>query len=266
MIRVEDASFAYEHGQCLFKDLFFEVGAGETLAVLGANGIGKTTLFRCLMRFLKLDTGRIFLEDRDATRMKDAEFWRHISYVPQAKGIVFGYSALNMVVMGRSHDIGFGRLPKKEDYTLAMRILEELGLAGLSGRPCSKMSGGQLQMVLIARALAKDPKILIMDEPESGLDMKNQLKTLEIIEDLSHQKGYTVIINTHFPEHALRCADKTLLLGKDCYVFAKTSEVVTAENIERHFEVKARVLSFEANAREYKGIVPIGIMEADHAQ
>jgi iron complex transport system ATP-binding protein len=262
MVRVENASFSYKGGDPVFKGLSFEVPQGKAMAILGANGIGKTTLFRCFMGFLKLDAGEVWIDGKNRRRMGTAEFWQDLSYVPQGKGLIFDYTVLNMVVMGRSNHIGFGKMPKKEDYRAALEILEEMNLDSLADRPCTTLSGGQLQMVLIARALVKKPKILIMDEPESNLDMKNQLKTLDLIDTLAHKKNYTVLINTHFPAHALRCTDKTLIMGPaGCYITGDTKDVVTQENIETYFGVRARILQFEDMAREYRGIVPFALKE-----
>jgi iron complex transport system ATP-binding protein len=259
MIKVENVSFSYNRGDLVFADLSFEVPRGEVLAILGANGIGKTTLFRCLMGFLKFRSGDVWIDGKNIRSMGVSEFWRDLSYIPQGKGLIFDYSVLNMVVMGRSNNIGFGKMPKKDDYRAALQILKELSLDILADRPCTTLSGGQLQMVLIARALVKNPKILVMDEPESNLDMKNQLKTLDLIDTLAHKKNYTILINTHFPAHALRCADKTLIMGPEGYLTGDTRQVVTQENIEAYFGVRAKVLRFEDNAREFQGIVPFAL-------
>jgi iron complex transport system ATP-binding protein len=261
MVKVENASFSYNGTDLVFENLNFEVPRGKAMAILGANGIGKTTLFRCLMNFLKFRTGEVWIDGTNRRRMGGAEFWREVSYVPQGKGLIFDYTVLNMVVMGRSHNIGFGRMPKKEDYQAAVRILEDMDLKNLADRPCTTLSGGQLQMVLIARALIKKPKILIMDEPESNLDMKNQLKILDLINTLAHRHNYTILINTHFPAHALRCTDKTLIMGGKGYISGDTAEVVTQENIETYFDVQAKILRFEDKAREYQGIVPFALKE-----
>jgi iron complex transport system ATP-binding protein len=261
LIRLENASFSYDGKNYLFRELGFRAGKGEVLAVLGANGIGKTTLFRCLLGFLRFHTGELYIGNEHCRRMKETEFWRLVGYVPQAKGFIFDYTVLNMVVMGRSNSIGFGQVPKKEDYEASLAILERMGLADLAGRSCGSLSGGQLQLVLIARALVKKPEILIMDEPESHLDMKNQLKVLNLIDELAHRDHFTVIINTHFPAHALRCADKTLMLGKDTWVFGDSQSIITAENIERYFGVHAKVLAFEEQAREFRGIIPFALKE-----
>jgi iron complex transport system ATP-binding protein len=261
MIRVNDASFSYRPGAPVFAGLNFGIPGGQMLAVLGANGIGKTTLFRCILGFLRLNSGTIMIDGSDARAMKSRDFWARVSYVPQAKPLVFDYPVLTMVVMGCSGHIGFGRNPTKADYDEAHALLDELGLSPLADRSCSSLSGGELQLVLIARALAKRPKILVMDEPESNLDLKNQLKTLELITALSREKKYTVVINTHFPAHALRCADKTLLLGGVNFLFGDTVEVVTAENIEAYFGVRARIIDFEDRQRQFTGIIPFELIE-----
>ena len=167
MIKVTGAGFSYGNKPLLFSDISFEVREGETLAILGPNGIGKTTLLRCMMRFLPLKKGKIEIQGESVEGMSQKQFWKDISYVPQAKRLVFGYSAVNMVVMGLSQNIAFGRTPKKEDYDRAYELLEGFGLGDIADQSCNTLSGGQLQMVLIARALIKNPKLLIMDEPES---------------------------------------------------------------------------------------------------
>lgn len=164
---------------------------------------------------------------------------------------------LDMTVMGRSQFVKFGFTPGKADYDKAYSLLEEMGLLDCAHRSCNSLSGGQLQMVLIARALMKDPAILIMDEPESNLDMRNQLKVLDIMEDAALGRGVTVIINTHYPEHALRYANKTLILGKDTYMFGKTKETVTAQTIEDFFGVEAKIYNVRSNGTIYQGILPI---------
>lgn len=261
MLRVEYAAFAYDKkSQLLFKDLSFDINEGEALAILGPNGIGKTTLLRCIMHFLKLREGEVWIKGQPVSQMDNREFWKNISYVPQAKKLVFGYSALNMVVMGLSQNIRFGQTPKKEDYEKGMALLARFGIEDLAEQSCNTLSGGQLQMVLIARALIKDPGILIMDEPESNLDMKNQLIVLNAIEELTKEKNLCVIINTHYPDHALRCTQKTLLLGPKSYLFGETKEVVTAEHIREYFEIDSRILQYERNGRAYEGIIPIDLV------
>ncbi len=265
MIRAENLAFSYDDKKDIFHDVSFHVKKGEIMAVLGANGIGKTTMMRCMMRFLTLKEGDVFINGVNTKVMNNSQFWQNISYVPQAKNLVFGYSVLNMVVMGRSQHVKFGYTPSKEEYDRAYELLEEMGLADLAQRSCNSISGGQLQLVLIARALIKDPDILIMDEPESNLDMKNQLKVLEIMKKISRERNVTVIINTHYPDHALRYTDKTLILGRDCFVFDESHKAITKENINQYFNVEASIYDVEVDNEKYKGILPISYFEENRA-
>ncbi len=261
VIKATNLSFSYDGKKDIFKDISFQVSKGEIMAVLGANGVGKTTMMRCMMRFLNLKSGEVFINGKDTKKLNSSQFWENISYVPQAKSLVFGYSVLNMVVMGRSQFVKFGYTPGKQEYEKAYEILKEMGMEEFAHRSCNSLSGGQLQMVLIARALIKEPDILIMDEPESNLDMKNQLKVLEIMEKISRERNVTVIINTHYPEHALRYVDKTLILGKDSYVFDESHKAITKENIYKYFHVDAGIYDVEVGNQMYKGILPIAYYE-----
>ena len=260
MLEVRNASFSYSRAAGdLFHNLSFAVQPGETLAILGPNGAGKTTLLRCIMQFLKFRKGCASVDGKEAGTLSGREFWKYISYVPQAKRLVFGYSALNMVTMGLSQNIGFGRTPSKSDFQKAYALLERFGIAHLAEQSCNILSGGELQMVLIARALIKEPAILIMDEPESNLDMKNQLIVLNTIDKLNAE-NLSIVINTHYPEHALRCARKTLVIGRREHLFGDTAEVITKENIRRFFEIEADIVTRERENRTLQGIIPIDII------
>jgi iron complex transport system ATP-binding protein len=152
-----------------------------------------------------------------------------------------------------------GRLPKKEDLRAAEEVMARLGLEHLAERSCNRLSGGELQMTLIARALVKKPSLLIMDEPESNLDMKNQLKILDIIESLKREEDLTIILNTHFPTHAMRVADKVLLLGEDRYLYGDTEEAITEKNIMEYFGVYSEIVEMESAARTIHAVVPTEI-------
>lgn len=262
MLNVQNIAFSYrKDSPYLFENLSFHVPEGTTLAILGPNGIGKTTLLRCLMNFLPLKNGSVELQGNKVNGLQEKDFWKQISYVPQAKKLVFGYRALDMIVMGLSQNIALGRTPKKEDYDKAYDLLSRFGLSHIAEQSCNTLSGGQLQMVLIARALIKEPKLLIMDEPETGLDMKNQMIVLETIEALS-KNNLSIILNTHYPDHAMRCAQKTLLLGSSDYLFGNTEEIITEDNIRRYFGVEAKISDTSFHGRSFKGIVPMELVKS----
>ncbi|TVX89775.1 ABC transporter ATP-binding protein [Paenibacillus agilis] len=263
MIRVEHLNFQYPNSdRQIFKDLSFQVPKGEALAILGTNGIGKTTFVKCLLGFLAYKSGDIFIDDESVKQMDASKYWKLVSYVPQSKKAAFGFTGLEMTVMGLSPYVKMGRTPTKENYERAYEQLKKLGIEHLGDRNCNKMSGGELQMVLIARSLIKNPKILIMDEPESHLDLRNQLKILNMIEELNSRGEYSIIINTHFPQHAFRIAKSTLLLGYDGYIFDKTENVVTTTNMRHYFGINSEILSYERAEKNYSTILPIDIQNS----
>ena len=184
-----------------------------------------------------------------------------ISYVPQAKGAAVSLPAEDMILLGRTGKIGVFSAPGEEDRRIARRIAEERGIARLLSKRCTEMSGGELQMVLIARALAAEPELLILDEPESNLDFRNQLVVLETLARLA-KEGMAVLFNTHYPDHALTRADKSLLLfrgGEN--VWGPTAEVVTEENIARAFGVEAVIREFETPGSIYRSILPLRLSD-----
>lgn len=145
IFRVENGCFGYKEKQIL-KNISFTVGDGEVLSVLGSNGVGKTTLLKCMMGLLKWNSGHSYVDDQEISQMKHKDFWKKIAYVPQAKGAAFGYSALDMVTLGRSAHLGTFAQPGKEDRKAAEEAMEEIGVTYLRDKLCTEMSGGELQM------------------------------------------------------------------------------------------------------------------------
>lgn len=198
----------------ILSNINFSLQAGEILSVLGRNGAGKTTLLKCLLGFIKATSGEVLLNGVDISHSqgaKQAKMWDNIAYVAQNKGIPLAISALEMVTLGLNSHIAL--MPKKSDFEKASQVLDELKITHLKTKNCASLSGGELQMVLFARALVKRPKILILDEPESNLDFANQKTILDMLKDLS-KRGCAIIINTHFPAHALFLSHKVLLISK----------------------------------------------------
>lgn len=214
MISVEGMSLVFEGSKTpLFTDLSFAVGGGEVLAVLGRNGVGKTTLLKCILGLTTNYSGTVKSVER-------------IGYVPQKIFPVFEMPSIEMIVMGRMPYLGMFGLPGTEDYGIAERIAADLGITELLGRSFNDLSGGQKQLILIARALCMEPSAVIFDEPMSALDYKNQDRVLSLLKTIA-QQGMAVIFSTHDPTHAIHVADKTLLL-KDEYVhhFGAADEII----------------------------------------
>ena len=259
LLTIENGSFAYKGGPQILKDINIEVGAGEILAVLGPNGAGKTTLLRCMMDMLHWQEGRSLLDGEDIRSMPASKLWRRMAYVPQARSAAASYTAFQTVLLGRSSRIGAFSAPSEEDMKVAERVMERLGISHLAGKPCHAISGGELQMVLIARAMAAEPEVLVLDEPESNLDFRNQLIVLDAMTALAAE-GVACIFNTHYPAHALQRAGKSLMLSKEGRaVFGDTVSVVTEENIRRAFGVEALIGEVETPQNIMKNVVAVGI-------
>jgi iron complex transport system ATP-binding protein len=240
ILEIVNGCFSYQPDKPILKNLNFKVDSGEILCILGQNGIGKTTLLRCLTGLLKWQSGYASLNGEKISGIPSLS---QIAYVPQAHPAVFPYTALEMVCMGRAKSKGFFELPTKRDREIAMSSLEIVGMQDFTDRKCSHMSGGQLQLVYIARALAGNPEILILDEPESHLDFRNQEIILEKITSLVEKNRLSCLINTHYPEHAMRISGLTLLLGQEGrYVFGDTDIVLNEENIKNYFNIAVKIL------------------------
>ena len=261
IFEVKKGSFGYEKAHIL-HDISFQLENGEVMSVLGPNGVGKTTLLKCMMGFLKWDSGQTCIDGIPLQQIGSKEIWKRIAYVPQAKGATFSYSAMDMVVLGRSAHIGTFGKPSKEDYKIAHQAMEEIGILHLKDKLCTKMSGGDLQMVLIARAMTVFPEMLVLDEPESNLDFKNQLIILDTIKRLAKERNISAIVNTHYPSHALQIADKSLMLNKDGTSFyGKAEDVINEANMRRAFHVNVHINEFQIEDVVYKDVVPLSLAQ-----
>ena len=247
LVEVRNGSFRYPASETVLRNVNFSFDGRGVFAVLGPNGAGKTTLLKCLLGLMPWTTGESLFDGRPLRQWRRTDFWQRAAYVPQAKlSNLASLSIAEYVVLGRSARIGLFSSPGKNDWLAAEKALEEVGIAHLSRRLCSKVSGGQLQLAAIARALANDPELLILDEPESNLDFRNQALILDVIDRLT-ERGSGVILNTHFPAHALLRAKAGLLVPRgEKPVFRPAGEIFTEEALTKLFgiEVKIRTLDF----------------------
>ena len=201
------------HGRRVVSEAVdLSIAAGEVLCLLGPNGCGKTTLFRTVLGMLPPLAGRVLVQGQPVQHWPRAEFARRVGYVPQAQAGVFAFEALDMVLMGRAARLPLLARPCGADRAMALACMERLQIAHLAARRYTELSGGERQLVLIARALAQEPALLVMDEPTASLDFGNQIRVLEQIEALSAQ-GMAMLLSTHQPEHGLRVASRIALLG-----------------------------------------------------
>lgn len=258
-LEVRGGTFGYRSKK-IIEGFDLEAPENGVLTILGPNGAGKTTLLKCIMGFLRWSKGHTLIDDRPLESYPSTQIWQHMSYVPQAKASPFSYSLLDTVVMGLNAGSGVFSTPSREDYNKATAMLERFGIADIAHRGCNEVSGGQLQMALIARALVSNPKILVLDEPESNLDMANQLKVLAAIESIAAEKTTTCIVNTHFPEHALMISDQTLFLGRDGKrLLGPSSQVVNEENIDAFYGVRAKVIPVACERGSLRSVFPYAL-------
>lgn len=216
-IEVKNLRFCYG-ARPVIGDVSFTAEKGELLAVLGPNGVGKSTLFRCLLGFLKPVGGEILVDGKELGAYSRRELAKKIAYIPQSHSPAFDHTVLDSVLMGMTAQLGVFEQPGQAQREKAMQMLRALGMEKLFDRGCMKISGGERQLMLLARALVQDASMLIMDEPTANLDYGNSCRVMERVKKLG-QNGYTIIFSTHDPNQAFSYATKVLAL-KDGGVMA----------------------------------------------
>lgn len=209
-IHFENLHFSYDAAEIL-RGISADLPAGDIYALFGPNGSGKTTLLKCLAGLLRPQMGDISICGSTLRRCGPREISRLLSYVPQEHPLAFPFSVHEIVLMGRTPHLGGVRGPKADDVRMADAAIAQVGIADLADRPYTQLSGGQRQLVMIARALAQDTPVIILDEPTSALDFKNQIHIWKILSMLKTQ-GKTVIVCTHDPNHVLWFCDSVLVL------------------------------------------------------
>lgn len=260
ILEVQNGSFGYPHQQKILKDINFTLSKGKILSLLGPNGVGKTTLLKCMVGLLDWIEGKSFLYGEDIKHINTKKLWSKVSYIPQSHTFAFSITGLEMVVLGRSAHLGIFEQPGIKDIEMAEEIMKQIGIERLASKDCNHMSGGELQMVLIAKALINKPDLIILDEPETGLDFHNQILVLNLIERMAHENGICAVMNTHYPTNAISISDEALMLNRTGdYVYGKTQDILTEENISKAFHVNVAVNQFHYNDRIIKSIIPISI-------
>lgn len=240
------------------EDISIKLESGEILCLLGPNGVGKTTLFKTILGFLKPRGGEILINGENIQNWSRRRLAKAIGYVPQSHTPPFPFKVLDVVVMGRTAHLGFTGSPSAADMAIAEEALEILNVSFLKDRIYTEISGGERQMVLIARALAQQPEILIMDEPTSNLDYGNQIRVLEQINCLA-QRGWGVIMTSHFPDHAFLCSTKVALMQRNNnFKVGYVDEVINEENLKSAYGINVKIINTFNNCSEpVKACVPL---------
>jgi len=237
ILKIQDLGFEYP-GRPVLEKITFTVKKGQVLAILGTNGAGKTTLLKCLNRILTPTVGSVLIGEEPVANLNRNALAKRIGYVEQQRA---GSRATvyNTVLLGRKPYIRWDITHK--DMEVASQALETLGLTDYALRCLDELSGGELQKVVIARALAQEPEILLMDEPTSSLDLKNQLEVLKLIRQISRERGIAAVVAMHDLNLALRFADRFILLKDNTIFAAGGPEVITPENIETVYAVPVMI-------------------------
>jgi iron complex transport system ATP-binding protein len=220
-----------------------ELATGEVLALLGPNGGGKTTLLKTLLGLLKPKAGEVRLGGEPLARISIRERARNIAYVPQVHVGTFAFTVETVVLMGRSAHGNLFSAPSAHDRAVAQAALARFGIAGLSARPYTEISGGERQLALLARALAQEPQFIVLDEPTASLDFGNQGKVMREIKALA-ASGHGVLFTTHDPNHALRAADRAFLLRDGtCIAEGKVADVLNRAQLEALYRAPVEQLA-----------------------
>ncbi len=234
-LQVQALAFGH-HGRALGPPASLDLRAGEIVALLGPNGCGKTTLFRTVLGLIPALSGRVCIDGQDSQAVPRDQLARRLAYVPQAHAGVFAYRVDDVVLMGRAVHVGLVATPSRADREVAHQALQRLGVAHLAERPYTEISGGERQLVLIARALAQQAQVIVMDEPTASLDFGNQRLVLREIEALK-ARGVAVLLSTHQPEHALRIADRVALMrAGTLQAFGPPAQVMTAAALAQLYD------------------------------
>jgi iron complex transport system ATP-binding protein len=257
-LRVQDLAFSFHKEQPVLRDVTFEVAANQVVYVLGPNGCGKSTLFNCLSGVYTPQAGQVLLDGADLTHMAARCRARHIGLVPQNHAAAFAYTARDMVLMGRAPHLGLFEAPGRGDYEAADAALAAVGLSHLAGRSFNELSGGERRLVTIARGLAQQSDVLLLDEPDAYLDPKNQHLVQETIVALARQ-GRAFLISSHSPNNALLYADRVILL-KGGYVAADgpPDAVLTAETLSAAYGAAMEIIYVSNNgAQQARAVLPV---------
>lgn len=249
LMTLQNVAIGYHH-HAIITNIHLSLATGEITCLLGANGCGKTTLIKSLLGLIPIIHGDIILDKKPLKSYKQPDIAKVIAYVPQAHDTPFNFSVIDMVMMGFTSQLSIFSIPSHKERALAVHQLKKLGIEHLELRLYSTLSGGEKQLVLIARALVQNPQLLIMDEPAASLDFGNQIRLLQQVEQLK-QHGITILMSTHHPQHAAAIANNVILLDKQrgaCQGPAKNMLTLTnlanlysidEQSIATHFQLPA---------------------------
>lgn len=248
-LRIENLSFMYHNNQVL-RDVNFSLDYGKYVCIIGKNGAGKTTLFKCILNILSSYCGCIYVDNKELRHYSVRQRANIIAYIPQTYNSAYDYSVFEMILMGTTSSFGALQQPGKKQLDRALTALRAIDIENFKERKFSTLSGGERQLVMIARAVAQNARILLLDEPCTGLDYGNQIHILNILKSLS-KEGYLVLQITHNPDHVFWFADEVLVLENGSISDIGTPENVLTETlIERVYNTPVAVCTVKETGKK----------------
>lgn len=242
-VRVRGLRFAYKNFVLRIDELRF--AAGQVTSIVGPNGAGKTTLLKCLGAILPIAKGTLFVDGQDLALLKSHERARLVSYVPQEHGSAFNYFVSDFVLMGRAAYVPIFSSPSAEDMRIAGEALDFVGLGSFADRTYAELSSGERRLVLIARALAQQSDILLLDEPTTFLDPKHEREVLELVRKLAAERGKTILLTLHNLEMAVQYSDDMVFLkGGEVVAWGKAEEVFKEPLLRAVYDMEMKVIDW----------------------
>ena len=242
IFEMRDVACGYEKNNPILEHITFELNSGDICCILGPNGVGKTTLFRTVLSLQPALAGQLLLDGQDITKWTPKRRARSLAYVAQAHTPVFPYKVKDIALMGRLGQVSRFAEPSKKDLQIAEQAMEDMGIRHLRDKLYTDISGGERQILMIAKALAQEPEILILDEPTANLDYGNMARVIDCIRKLA-KKGICVIMTTHLPDQAFMCNSKTLLITRNHpVIFGDCAEVITEKNLQRAYNTPVQII------------------------
>ncbi len=243
-LEVNDANCGYQRGEAVQRYVNFSVENGEVCCVLGPNGCGKSTVFKSILGLLPLQRGTVTVDGDDISKWTPSRLADTMAYVSQNHVPPFPYQVKDVVMLGRINKIGSMGQPRKEDWRIVENAMLDMGVYDLRDKVYTDISGVELQLVMIARALAQEPRILVFDEPTAALDYGNVVRVIEKVRSLA-EKDYAVIMTTHSPDHAFMCDSSVVLLQKDNPMkFGEAVDIITEKNMKEAYGVNVKIVEF----------------------
>ena len=242
ILELRDLACGYEKGRPIIKNITFNLEEGQICALLGPNGVGKTTLFKTILNLIPPLSGQVCIDGADISKWIPKKRARYLAYVAQAHVPSFPYLVKDIAMLGRIGQTNAMGQPSRRDFEIVEQVLEDVGIRHLRDMVYTEISGGERQLLMIAKALAQEPKILIMDEPTAHLDYGNMLLVMDCIRMLA-EKGLCVIFTTHMPDQAFMCHAKTAMMFRhDPLVFGDCNRVITKENLYKAYNTDIEVV------------------------